>query len=511
MQFEHTIQAAYQTNRMADEDNIISEVFVYTEGAVVPVDVVRVRVHPSITAIPRYAFEDRMELEDVELCEGLLEIGMSAFYGCNSLKRLTIPNTVRSIGNMAFESCRNLAIVELNEELQHIGLEAFAHCKSLKNDLCIPSNVTEIKKHAFYETSVRSLSLHDAIISIGGLAFGDNTCLRNIYIPPNAQVEHDAFDGCMDLQQLFDTDKQIVNALKHRFDNLPIHKMIYYQPYNNVTAEQLNYATNMRRTQKRSLRSKLDPSGSQQDCLGMTPLHIMACSTIQNVELYKVLVDKYPENLITEDRWGSIPLLYAIWGSVPDEIVQFLVDSYKSLYPNHVLYWTEMMVTLSRRGKHNNMIRTLLNVRQEFVPERLEVWIDELAHIWQLSFWAFRFLVQHGYTERVNAIGLKQLRDKMMEKMETPVPYGDKKAWLDSARSKLVQYEVEYRTLKEATTLLELALWKFKMDDESNSKNKRKRTEESDSDYRDQCRVSCSADIVIEHVLPYLLPSSNSA
>lgn len=58
-----------------------------------------------------------------------------------------------------------------------------------------------------------------------------------------------------------------------------------------MTVEQLNNATNMRRTQKRSLRSKLDPIGSRQDCLGMTPLHILACSTVQNIELYQVLMN----------------------------------------------------------------------------------------------------------------------------------------------------------------------------------------------------------------------------
>ena len=79
--------------------------------------------------------------------------------------------------------------------------------------------------------------------------------------------------------------------------------MIYYQSYNNVTPDELNNATEIRLSRRRS---KLDPTGNQQDCLGMTPLHILACSTIQNIEIYKVLVSKYPETLVTEDRWGAI-------------------------------------------------------------------------------------------------------------------------------------------------------------------------------------------------------------
>ena len=37
---------------MADEDINNAEVFVYTEGVEVPEEVVRVRVHPSVTVIP---------------------------------------------------------------------------------------------------------------------------------------------------------------------------------------------------------------------------------------------------------------------------------------------------------------------------------------------------------------------------------------------------------------------------------------------------------------------------
>ena len=54
-----------------------AEVFVYTGagGAVVPQDVVRVRVDPSVTSIPARAFYGRKKLTEVELCEGLVEIG----------------------------------------------------------------------------------------------------------------------------------------------------------------------------------------------------------------------------------------------------------------------------------------------------------------------------------------------------------------------------------------------------------------------------------------------------
>jgi hypothetical protein len=52
--------------------------------------------------------------------------------------------------------------------------------------------------------------------------------------------------------------------------------------------------------------SERNPIGLKQDCLGMTPLHILSCSTVQCLELYQLIIDKYPENLIVEDEWGAV-------------------------------------------------------------------------------------------------------------------------------------------------------------------------------------------------------------
>jgi hypothetical protein len=117
-----------------------------------------------------------------------------------------------------------------------------------------------------------------------------------------------------DLQLLFGSDLEIISALQHRFDGLPIHRIVYYQSYYQGVLQILIAAMNMRSGQSRTLRSKLDPTGNQQDCLGMTPLHILTCSSVHDLEVYRVIIEKYPANLITEDRWGALPLLYAFWG-----------------------------------------------------------------------------------------------------------------------------------------------------------------------------------------------------
>ena len=150
-------------------------------------------------------------------------------------------------------------------------------------------------------------------------------------------------DGAMDLLLLFGSEAEIIRMIKHRFHGLPIHCIIYYQSYYQGVLQILLAALNLRSGQRRTLRSKLNPTGNQQDCLGMTPLHILACSTVQCHELYQVLVEKYPENLIVKDAWGATPLLYAIWGEAPSEIIQFLINRYQSLYPAHAFDWNGML------------------------------------------------------------------------------------------------------------------------------------------------------------------------
>jgi hypothetical protein len=62
-----------------------ADVFVYTGagGAEVPPDVVRVLIDPSVTSIPVSAFNNYKKLNEVELSEGVVEIGKESFAYCS--------------------------------------------------------------------------------------------------------------------------------------------------------------------------------------------------------------------------------------------------------------------------------------------------------------------------------------------------------------------------------------------------------------------------------------------
>ena len=73
-----------------------------------------------------------------------------AFYKCELLERITIPDSVTSIGNEVFRYCSSLALTSLPSGLTSIGIYAFSGCLALKDTLYeMPSSVTEIGDRAF--------------------------------------------------------------------------------------------------------------------------------------------------------------------------------------------------------------------------------------------------------------------------------------------------------------------------------------------------------------------------
>ena len=101
-------------------------VFVYTwEVQIVPQDVVRVRVDPYVTSIPAEAFKSRTKLAEVELCEGLVEIGHTSFGYCyRSITKINIPASLRRIGKFAFHNSLR-APIHLHDDIESIGIFAF--------------------------------------------------------------------------------------------------------------------------------------------------------------------------------------------------------------------------------------------------------------------------------------------------------------------------------------------------------------------------------------------------
>ena len=75
------------------------------------------------------------------------------------------------------------------------------------------------------------------------------------------------------------------------------------------------------------------------------------------------------------------------------------------------------------------------------------------------------------------------------------------KQWVESAADKMVHYKAEHhRYVKEGIALLELALWKAKLDEKEDSSVEGQDSEST----RKERRITCGADTVIKNVIPFL-------
>jgi hypothetical protein len=170
---------------MADNS---TDVFVYNgEGAVVPRDVVRVRIDPSVLVIPEGAFEHRLNLKEVELYDdGLYEIGPRAFFNCTALREVQSSNGVARIGHHAFAWCN------------------FTKFRS-------PPLVTTISQGMLYGcTGLFSLDLPEIIIQVEGSAFGSCHSLRNVALASNTVVGENNFQYCQIFYTFLARNRQLL-------------------------------------------------------------------------------------------------------------------------------------------------------------------------------------------------------------------------------------------------------------------------------------------------------------
>lgn len=88
----------------------------------------------------------------IELIDGTIGIGGSAFSDCSGLTSIIIPNSVTNIGNAAFGRCYSLTSVSIPNSVSSIGYSAFIDCTNLSS-IIISKNITTIGSYAFAHCS----------------------------------------------------------------------------------------------------------------------------------------------------------------------------------------------------------------------------------------------------------------------------------------------------------------------------------------------------------------------
>ena len=86
--------------------------------------------YASAADTPWYAY--RSGVRKVIVKSGVTALSSYAFYGCDELVSVSLPDTLQKIGSMAFYNCSNLTEIQIPESVTAIDSYAFADCSGLK-------------------------------------------------------------------------------------------------------------------------------------------------------------------------------------------------------------------------------------------------------------------------------------------------------------------------------------------------------------------------------------------
>lgn len=161
----------------------------------------------GVTSVRSYSFWGNENIESVIFPKTIAYIGKKAFYGCNSLKIVSIAcgnGTVIDEG--AFRSCHYLKRVILGNGVASIGSGAFDFCSSIKS-ITIPDSVTSLGDHAFSSCeNLKSVIIGDGITSIGADTFSQCIKLASITIPNSISFIGDyAFGSILGIDDVYYT------------------------------------------------------------------------------------------------------------------------------------------------------------------------------------------------------------------------------------------------------------------------------------------------------------------
>lgn len=169
-------------------------------------------VDKGITKIGNLAFQECVEVENVELPTGLKKIGNGAFFFCKKLKSIELPVTLEVIGSTAFSKTA-LESIYIPRNVTSIGMRAFDECKLLekievdeKNEYYASVDGVLFSKdmktlYDYPEAGASEYTIPSGVERIERNAFSDANQLKVLEIPASVtEIGEDAFYLCRSLK-----------------------------------------------------------------------------------------------------------------------------------------------------------------------------------------------------------------------------------------------------------------------------------------------------------------------
>ena len=144
------------------------------------------------------------DLTSITIPESVIEIGISAFKNCKSLKKMILPNSLKHIADNTFFGCDSLKEVSFPDSLESIGRSAFLDCGSLR-EVILPNSLKSMGNAAFYDCNgLKKITLPNSLKHIADKAFGYCENLKEITFPDSLEsIGDNAFYGCSSLMKIY--------------------------------------------------------------------------------------------------------------------------------------------------------------------------------------------------------------------------------------------------------------------------------------------------------------------
>ena len=183
----------------------------------------------DVTQIGDQAFFYCQTLQSILLPETVNAIGIQAFAYCNAMQSIAIPENADSFGFLCFSPCKSLASITgkyasqdgrclivdnklvafapaglttyvVDDAISVLGQGSFMDCTNLLS-ITLPSRLTQIESLAFYGcTALTSITLPETLLTIGAQAFDGCSSISTFHVPQSVNTIKDGvFNGCAEL------------------------------------------------------------------------------------------------------------------------------------------------------------------------------------------------------------------------------------------------------------------------------------------------------------------------
>ena len=170
----------------------------------------------AVTSISECAFYDCQSLVSVILPEGITEIGEYAFSDCDDLQQVALPRSLRVLGDCAFDHCEGLTAIALPDGLTEVGVNPFHACANLFDIFVSPDHeyLSTIDGVLFSKPDRRLVcypmgyaagrySVPEGVLDIGAMAFDRDLYIEEVVLPKSlVSIGDEAFNGCEGLRAM---------------------------------------------------------------------------------------------------------------------------------------------------------------------------------------------------------------------------------------------------------------------------------------------------------------------